>query len=186
MLIFNFNFKTFQSNQCLWLDATPRLKSALYTHLNIVINMNCETNKIRSSIFEQSINDKCQDHVSITSGFSPQLQAYFRSCHARITQQAKVEKNQLIFGLKENSTLNKSVTPDKLKLANSNSNNNNRRFRKCYNYRKTANYKSCMRKYYKCYQFSKDLTKLRNCRKKFNIKPLPIRRVHSSKNEFFK
>lgn len=185
--------KTFENNECLWLNSFLQLKSAKYLHLNVVINKNCNVNiksTARISVYSNSYeasqiddeqNESCQSNTNVTSGFSPDLQNFFRTCQARIRQQQQTTliKHPLY-------SINNSL--DKFNLKNEISpiiNQNeqaqqeqevttNQKFRKCYKYRKTSNYRKCMKTHYKCFQFNKDIEKLKKCRKKFDIKPIPL------------
>ena len=168
-----------------------RIKSAKYLHLNIVINKKCDLNfKTSPSIYSSNYeafqqvdeeNEKCKGNVTVTSGFSPDLQNFFRICQARVRQQQQANaENHPVY------TINK---PPKLEFKNKNkvlSQNEfvendkptmaiNQKFRKCFKYRKTGNYRKCMKKYYKCFQFSKDVEKLKKCRNKFGIRPISLR-----------
>ena len=194
----------------------PRLISAIYPNVNVVINKDCSLNTkpktkfefyemMRDSLDKINIeNEICSNSINITSGYSPDLQKYFRNCQSSLLQQhkptheSKIEKNPLydIKGLFNFNPINNNLVtvnnPDKPQIEfatkfktnyiNGSSSTqiergkvSNGRFRKCYKHRKTANYKKCMRKYYKCYQLNNDLDKLRKCRKKFGITAIPIR-----------
>jgi len=171
----------------------PRLKSAKYLHLNVVINKNCDINfkstkklsvyskSFEVSQLEEEENESCKNDINITSGFSPDLQNLFQTCQTRARQQQiNIQKSPLFNGKnfpKSDLQYKNNLTSQKEfpKLEDNGSNlENNQRFRKCYKYRKTSNYGKCMKKYYKCFQFNKDIEKLKKCRKKFGIKPIPL------------
>lgn len=86
---------------CLWLNDWSRLISASYKNLNIVVQKNCKLNTLANQFslssgsnralnknkFNQQENDQCTNHINITSGFSSDLQKFFRNCQSSLIKQ---------------------------------------------------------------------------------------------------
>ncbi|RNA22705.1 hypothetical protein BpHYR1_036833 [Brachionus plicatilis] len=75
----------FQSKNCLWFNDMPRLASAVYD-FNIVIEKNCKIDVLSTEYYEddETSDDQCANKLNITSGFSPELQRFFRSCQSSL------------------------------------------------------------------------------------------------------
>ena len=120
--------------------------------------------------------EECSDNLSITSGFSPQLQNFFQECQLNIQKKLGGSdfslKNVTFPYNKTNLTQDKYSMPWSASASDVSKNNltsikKNKVRRKCFQFRKTLKYKECMNKYYKCFKFRKDSKKFFNCRQKF-------------------
>lgn len=235
----------------------PKLVSAVYDY-NIVIEKNCKIGVISIEYYEddETVDEKCSKMVNITTGFSPELQRFFRSCqssliknepsHVTTFPQFKqiffhhtndfttkptgltkktftdplnhmadqqvfnqinnimVEKAKLLCKeyLIDEIIFEKLINMDYMSESNDltkmpklcidyishlkktnkqvsnlveytkkpESGSKREKFKKCFQYRKTPFYRTCLEKHYKCYKFSNDAEKLQDCRQRYGIK----------------
>lgn len=88
-----------ESKGCLWFNDWPRLISATYD-INLVIQKHCKLNVLNDNTdtarfySNKRYNDEtsCKNNLNITSGFSPDLQKFFRTCQSSLI--AKEQQQQ--------------------------------------------------------------------------------------------
>ena len=88
-------------------------------------------------------------------------------CNDLIAQLDKTNK-QIIDNLETTSRhqSENNIHTSNFQLSSSeNSTNDNNKFKRCFKLRNKPGYMECMNKYYKCYQYSNDIEKLKKCRK---------------------
>lgn len=93
----------------MWFNQAPRLMSASYRNTNLVITANCkigvEKGVVHSSPLTSITNSgSCSDNsINITSGFSYELQSFFRTCQAQLIKPSEPSLSQPINKFKSSS-----------------------------------------------------------------------------------
>jgi hypothetical protein len=184
-----------QHIECLWLNESPRLKSAIYSNIFIELNKNCKLNILLDnndssnrvySIPKEASKDVCSNSFTITSGFSPELQVFFLNCQSSVQ---KLFSSRLKSNLKSDFSLSRSTNIVRFDVTTSlkpqNEIQTSTQFsnytlemkkkthskvviKKCYKFRKTPNYRKCMNRNYKCFKFKNDTQKYKSC--KFSLR----------------
>jgi hypothetical protein len=159
-----------KSGECLWLSKGAKLESAIYSNINIAMKKNCKLNVLLSNIINsneiEDSNEECRETFSITSGFSPQLQKFYQSCQSSLQK----NRNQIFIQnsspFLQNQITNARVSSFNTRLSINSKSSKNKLARKCYQFRKTPQYRECMNKHYKCFKFRKNIANFKNCRQR--------------------
>jgi len=162
-----------KSEECLWLVKGSKFFSAVYSNKNIVVKKNCKLNVVRQNLdfdqLEEDSNQECSERLSITSGFSPQLQNFYMNCQSSLQKNQNITKNSgssLSQHNKNISQMNFEPKTKNLPAKTQQTSKNKARRMKCFQFRKTPKYRECMNRYYKCFKFRKNATNFKNCRKR--------------------
>jgi hypothetical protein len=162
-----------KSEECLWSVNGSKFFSVIYNNKNIVVKKNCKLNVVRKNFdfdqIEEDSNQECSERLSVTSGFSPQLQNFYMNCQSSLQKNQNITKNSASSLSQHNKNILPHLNVEKaetLPVTQQKTSKNKARKMKCFQFRKTSKYKECMNRYYKCFKFRKNATNFKNCRKR--------------------
>ncbi|CAF0839937.1 unnamed protein product [Brachionus calyciflorus] len=69
-----------QSKECLWSNELTKIVSVAYS-FHLAIEKNCKITMLNSDELD---NNQCSNRLNITSGYSPELQKFFRTCQSNL------------------------------------------------------------------------------------------------------